>query len=157
MPALKNPRHERFVLALSEGKSASEAYASAGYKPCRQSASRLLTKADIEARLAELQASAAKSSEITIASILEELESARSRASSLDQLSTAVKATMGKAQISGLLVSKQEVAMKVETADRFAHCDTAEVVARTMIEDYVILQGMRMSWPPYLPSGSPRF
>ena len=69
---------------------------------------------------------------------------------------------MGKAQISGLLVSKQEVAMKVETADRFAHCDTAEVVARTMIEDYAgngeyDFTGMRMSWPPSLPSGSPRF
>ena len=43
---------------------------------------------------------------------------------------------MGKAQISGLLVSKQEVEMKVQATDHFDHCSTEEAVVRTMLRDY---------------------
>ena len=42
MPPLGNPRHEKFVQGLFEGKSADEAYQLAGYKPHRQNAHRLI-------------------------------------------------------------------------------------------------------------------
>jgi hypothetical protein len=79
VPLLKNPRHEKFALALAEGKSATDAYALAGYKPCRQNAHRMTTKDDIQARLAEIQGAAAKASEVTIESLLSELEAARAK------------------------------------------------------------------------------
>jgi hypothetical protein len=46
--------------ALAAGMSATDAYANAGYAPSRQHASRLATKGDINARVAELQAAAAE-------------------------------------------------------------------------------------------------
>ena len=109
MPALKNQRHEKFALALFEGKSAHQAYIDAGYKQCRQNAARLMTKDDIQARLLELQTAVAKKSEVTVQSLLDELEYARQRADSLDQLSACVKAVSEKAKISGLLVQKVEI------------------------------------------------
>ncbi|HEY6701061.1 MAG TPA: terminase small subunit [Pseudolabrys sp.] len=80
MGILTNPRHELFAQELAKGKSATEAYAGAGYKPCRQNAARLTTNDDIRARLAEIQAQAAKKSEVTVQSLLDELEHARARA-----------------------------------------------------------------------------
>ena len=106
---LTNPRHERFAQALFEGKSAHQAYIDAGYKECRQNAARLTTKDDIKARLSELQTAVAKKSEVTAQSLLDELEAARARADSLDQLSSVVKAISEKAKISGLLVQRVEV------------------------------------------------
>jgi phage terminase small subunit len=132
MTALKNPRHEKFALALSEGKSATEAYTAAGYKPCRQNAARLTTNDDIQARLAEIQGAAAKSAEVTVQSLLDELEHARSRADGLDQLSAAVKAISEKAKISGLLVQRVEVG----GVGAFDNCDSREAVADALMDEY---------------------
>jgi hypothetical protein len=60
MAVLNNPRHERFAEALASGKSASQAYAEAGYKKDRRNASRLTSNDDIRARVAELQSRAAE-------------------------------------------------------------------------------------------------
>ena len=109
MGILTNPRHELFAQELAKGKSATEAYTLAGYKPCRQNAARLTTNDDIRARLAEIQAQAATKSEVTVQSLLDELEHARARADSLDQLGAAVKAISEKAKISGLLTTKIEI------------------------------------------------
>jgi phage terminase small subunit len=109
MPVLSNARHERFVQSVFQGKSVDESYREAGYKSHRQNAHRLITKDDIRARLTELQSIAAKASEVTVASVLAELEEARQKASSLDQLSATVRAIEGKARIAGLLTTKIEV------------------------------------------------
>jgi hypothetical protein len=106
---LRNARHEAFVRGLFEGKSAHQAYADAGYKACRQSAHKLLTKADIQSRLTALQEEAARKSEVTVESLISELEHARQRADSLNQLAASVKAISEKARISGLLTTKVEV------------------------------------------------
>jgi phage terminase small subunit len=37
MPVLKNARHEKFAQALAKGKSATDAYNEAGFKPHRHS------------------------------------------------------------------------------------------------------------------------
>src|SRR5579864_450266 len=58
MPALGNERHEAFARALAIGKSAAEAYRSAGYqcaqKKARGHGYRLRTREDIAARVDEL-------------------------------------------------------------------------------------------------------
>ena len=54
MPVLKNPRHERFVQYLAGGKTATEAYALAGYKPSRANASHLLDNPDVIERLRQI-------------------------------------------------------------------------------------------------------
>lgn len=41
MPVLKNARHERFAQELARGKTASDAYVEAGFRPSRHNASRL--------------------------------------------------------------------------------------------------------------------
>jgi phage terminase small subunit len=106
---LRNSRHEAFVRGLFENKTAHQSYIDAGYKPCRQNAARLTTKDDIKQRLAELQNEAAEQSVVTVESLLGELEHARKRADSLDQLAASVKAISEKARISGLLTQKIEV------------------------------------------------
>lgn len=55
MPPLSNSRREKFAQGRVSGMSADAAYRAAGYRPCRQSASRLLSNADVLARIAELQ------------------------------------------------------------------------------------------------------
>lgn len=59
MPVLNNPKHERFAQGLAAGKSATEAYGAAGYKPHQPSASRLLSNVIVQSRVAELQARSA--------------------------------------------------------------------------------------------------
>jgi hypothetical protein len=62
MPALRNDRHELFAKALAGGKSASEAYRSAGYEcaphKARGHGHRLRTREDIAARIDELSVKA---------------------------------------------------------------------------------------------------
>lgn len=73
MPALKNPRHERFAQEVAKGKSADEAYVAAGYRPARQNAHRLMTKDDVMMRVAEIQERGAVRAEITVEKVLREL------------------------------------------------------------------------------------
>jgi phage terminase small subunit len=58
MATLKNIRQEEFCHAIAEGKNQTEAYIIAGYKKrgAKQSAHRLLTNADLQARIAEIKA-----------------------------------------------------------------------------------------------------
>jgi phage terminase small subunit len=56
MSALKNARHERFAQELAKGKTASEAYVLAGYKPSRPHASHLQHQSNIGQRVAEILA-----------------------------------------------------------------------------------------------------
>ena len=62
---LTNTRHERFSQLLFEGKTADEAYTTAGYKPDRHHAARLATKGHIRARIAFLQSQVAERNEVT--------------------------------------------------------------------------------------------
>jgi hypothetical protein len=129
MEILTNPRHERFVQALFEGETADAAYAKAGYKPNDGNCIRLKGNERVQARLAELQEQAAKKSEVTVQSLLDELEAARARADSLDQLSSVVKAISEKAKISGLLTTKIEIG----EAGAFHTCESYEDLADAML------------------------
>ena len=54
MPALTNPKHERFAQELAKGKPADESYALAGFSPNRGNAATLKHKQSILDRLAEI-------------------------------------------------------------------------------------------------------
>jgi hypothetical protein len=109
MPPLDNNRHERFVQGLLEGKSASQAYADAGYKPDDGNAAHLRAKEKVKRRLAELQGEVVKETKLTVESLIGELEAARQQATNLKQLSAAVSAVEAKARIGGMMIQKVEV------------------------------------------------
>lgn len=75
MPALDNPRWENFVLAHAKGMAAGRAYEAAGYKSkgnaSEVSASQLLRKPQVAARLAELQEKAAVKTGVTLESLIQ--------------------------------------------------------------------------------------
>lgn len=109
MPILENQRHELFAQELATGKSASEAYALAGFKPSRKNASRLRAKEDIGRRVQELQAVAARSTAITIESICAELDQANQVAMERGQAAAMVSASTLRAKLGGLMVERVEV------------------------------------------------
>src|SRR5262245_61416601 len=109
---LKNVRHERFCLALAEGMSASNAYQRAGYKEtasARANAARLIAKDIIRNRLAYLQAQTAKSTEITVESLVKELDEAIAVGKANGQANALVSASGLKAKLAGLLRDKVEI------------------------------------------------
>ena len=73
MGRLDNTRQERFVLAVLERKSGSQAYRLAGYRAAERSAeaaaSRLLRNGRVAARLEELRRDLAEKTEITVETI----------------------------------------------------------------------------------------
>jgi hypothetical protein len=109
MPILRNPRHEKFAQELAAGKSAAEAYQRAGYIKNFGNCIRLKGNERVAARVAELQHGGAVRAEVTVASVLGELEETRKLALKRGQASAAVQCTMGKAKICGLIIDRREV------------------------------------------------
>jgi terminase small subunit-like protein len=131
---LRNVRHERFCLALSEGLSATAAYQKAGYRQTASAtanAARLITNDNIKNRLAHLQAMAAKSTEITIESICRELDEANQIAKANGQASAMVSASTLRAKLAGLLTEKIEA--KVNISGSFDECESIADVADRML------------------------
>ncbi|WP_292492559.1 terminase small subunit [Mesorhizobium sp.] len=109
-----NTRQERFCLLLAEGLPQSRAYIEAGYaargNAAEASASQLLRNPKVASRVAELQAKAARRSEITVDDLVAELEDMRKLAMACKNPAAGVAAVMGKAKLLGLIVDKAEVA-----------------------------------------------
>jgi hypothetical protein len=130
MPVLSNSKHELFCQHLALGKTASEAYELAGYKPSRSNASVLKANQNISDRLSEiLQQSERKvvqQIEYTRESLLAELEAARQTARDRGNASAMVSATIGKARVLGLIIDRREVG----DAGAFDHLTDEELVAR---------------------------
>jgi hypothetical protein len=101
MAPLRNAKHERFAHELAEGKSMSEAYQMAGYRPNRSHASRLVTNGNIKGRVAELQDAAATETQITIESLIKEAADIQRRATKAGQHSAAIAALVAKAKLAG--------------------------------------------------------
>lgn len=131
MPILENQRHELFAQEVAKGKSATEAYKTAGYRPSRKNASRLRTKEDVAARVMELQAVAARSTAITIKSICRELDEANAVARERGQAAAMVSASALRAKLAGLMVEKVEIG----SVGSFDGCDTVEAIATQMARD----------------------
>lgn len=60
MSTLTNPKHELFAQELAKGKTATEAYETAGFKPSRPNASRLQHQENIRQRVVEIQSERAE-------------------------------------------------------------------------------------------------
>lgn len=111
-------KQEAFCQAYIETGNASEAYRTAyaadKMKPeaIHVNASKLLDNAKVSLRVKELQGEIKQRHNVTVDSLLKELEEARQAALSAEtpQSSAAVAATMGKAKITGL--DKQIVEMR---------------------------------------------
>jgi phage terminase small subunit len=120
MKPLPNPRRERFAREYVRLGIARHAYVAAGYKaalpasPDESSAadaaaSRLLKDVKVRQRIEGIKAMAAKRHDVTIDSLIEELEEARAKAAEASQPGAMVQATMGKARITGHIVDRKEV------------------------------------------------
>ncbi len=106
-----NAKQERFCEEYAVDSNGAQACIRAGYSPkaAKEQASRLLTKANVWDRIAELQAQHRARLDVTVESLTAELEEARALAIANGQASAAVQATMGIAKLHGLLVERTEV------------------------------------------------
>jgi phage terminase small subunit len=129
MPPLSNVCQEKFVQGLFQGKSATQSYIDAGYKPHQANSSRMRWYDIVQGRLRELQSEAQEASAVTVQSLMRELEAARAKATSLDQMAASVKAISEKIKLSGLAVQKVEVTER-EFADDMSTQDILTEVAR---------------------------
>ncbi len=100
---LSNPRHEAFAQSIAEGKTQQQAYIDAGFKASRSAASRLSTNVNILARVGVLRTRVALRNEITIETILQELEKTRVLSIAMGQCHAAITATLWKAKLVGLI------------------------------------------------------
>ena len=108
MPILKNNKHELFAQALAKGKSQIEAYGLAGYKPDKGAASRLSTNVNVQACVSELKERAAKRAEITVGSLIEELDEAKEQAIARGQVAAVVSAIREKGVLSCKRIERSE-------------------------------------------------
>jgi len=119
MPTLKNSRRERFAQLLASGKTAKDAYATAGYKASESNGAWLARKEEISSRVAEIsrehwsreQAAAAAAVErtaITRQSLVEKIEAARQAAMEAGQFSAAVAAAKEIAVLLGIRIERSE-------------------------------------------------
>jgi hypothetical protein len=120
MPALPNPRHERFAqliflsLCNGEPQTYSQAYIASGYaardtdrnhRSAQASSSRLLSK--VIHRVRELQAQAAEHTKEGAAKIIRELNEIKMDAKHDRAHAAAVSAVMGKAKVLGIIDKPQ--------------------------------------------------
>lgn len=84
MPVLKNSRHEKFAQLLANGKSATDAYAEAGYEGDRTAASRLSSNVNISQRVDEIKNKVAEKAEWSAAERLSALKTIYDTAASSD-------------------------------------------------------------------------
>jgi len=108
MPALENPKHERFAQAIAKGKTADEAYVLAGYSENRGNATRLKANESVMKRVAELQEVGSLRAEVTIESLIREAGEIQEAAKQEKQYSAATAALTAKAKLAGLWIDKAE-------------------------------------------------
>lgn len=114
MPVLKNAKHERFAQELAKGKTATEAYVLAGYKPNDGNAATLKGNQRISDRISELLSKGAERAAVTIESLIGEAEEARQGAMDAGQYAAAISAIKEKGVLAGLRVEKSERAVKTD-------------------------------------------
>jgi hypothetical protein len=129
MPVLENQRHEIFAQEIAKGKTASESYVLAGFKPNRANASRLKANSNIVRRVLELSEAGATRAEITLEGILRELDEAISIAKQKGQPNALINAAQLRAKLGGLLIEKAEIAVTTEQTEPQS---TAEVLASVL-------------------------
>lgn len=108
MPVLPKPKHERFAQELAQGKTEVEAHEIAGYSPNDGNASKLATKPEIQDRVKEITGNAAMRAEVTVVSLIQELNDAAVLAKECKQPATLVAVVKEKGILSRLRVERAE-------------------------------------------------
>jgi hypothetical protein len=113
------PKQQRFVQEYLQDHNGTQAAIRTGYsaKTAKQQGSRLLADPRIQAAVRAGQKKVAKKAEVTVDSLMAELEQARKLALKEKQASAAVTATMGKGKLAGLLVEKHKHSGAIGTYD----------------------------------------
>ncbi|WP_414492385.1 terminase small subunit [Stenotrophomonas maltophilia] len=113
------PKQQRFVSEYLKDHNGTQAAIRTGYsaKTAKQQGSRLLADPRIQAAVRAGQKKVAKKAEVTVDSLMAELEQARKLALKEKQASAAVTATMGKGKLAGLLVEKHKHSGAIGTYD----------------------------------------
>lgn len=113
------PKQQRFVQEYLQDHNGTQAAIRTGYsaKTAKQQGSRLLADPRVQAAVRAGQKKVAKKAEVTVDSLMAELEQARKLALKEKQASAAVTATMGKGKLAGLLVEKHKHSGAVGTYD----------------------------------------
>ncbi|MBH1851922.1 terminase small subunit [Stenotrophomonas maltophilia] len=113
------PKQQRFVQEYLQDHNGTQAAIRTGYsaKTAKQQGSRLLADPRIQAAVRAGQKKVAKKAEVTVDSLMAELEQARKLALKEGQASAAVTATMGKGKLAGLLVEKHKHSGAIGTYD----------------------------------------
>src|SRR5215831_7378792 len=145
MPALQNPRHERYAQlifeALTNGESKpyfqSRAYIAAGYtardtdrnhRSAQASSSRLLSR--VIHRVRELQAQAAERAQETAEKCVQELNQLRRDAHADKAYAAAVSAVMGKAKILNLIVDQHQFSSQID----FSQASSMQDIGRKLLQ-----------------------
>src|SRR5215472_15615718 len=145
MPALKNPRHERYAQLIVEGLangeskpySQSRAYIAAGYtardtdrnhRSAQAASSRLLSR--VIQRVRELQAIAAEQAAETAEKCVQELNQLRKDAHGSKAYGAAVAAVMGKAKILNLSVDQHQFRSEID----FSQASSMEDIGRKLLQ-----------------------
>jgi len=119
MPALKNPRLERFSQLLASGKTPTIAYTEAGYRCPNGNSCRLSQREDVAARVQEITREmfereratatvAAERAAVTRQSLIEKAEEIREAAMEAGQFSAATAALREVAVLAGLRIERLE-------------------------------------------------
>lgn len=108
MPALGNPKHERFAQELAKGKTATEAYVLAGYKPNDGNAATLKGNQRISGRVAEIIDRASVRVEITLARLMEMAATVYNAALEQGQNAAAIAAVKELGVLTGHRVERRE-------------------------------------------------
>jgi len=70
---LKNSKHEKFALAIADGKTCAEAYVLAGYKKNKGNATSLAATPEIQSRVSQIKIEAAAAAQASVRRVVTEL------------------------------------------------------------------------------------
>ena len=101
MPALQNPRRERFAQEFVKDLNQTKAAERAGYKCPHVKGSQLMAIPEVAARIKALQSAVAERNQVTVDEIVKNLRDSRQRAHDNKQISAAVQAEAIVAKVTG--------------------------------------------------------
>jgi len=137
---LENARHERFAQELAAGKSASEAYAAAGFRPNDGNCIRLKGNERVQARVAELQSRATEGVMLTRQWVLERLVENANRAMQAEAVTTSDGAETGEYRYEGSVANRalellgKELGMFVDRTENM-NVNTSYVVSGEPVDN----------------------
>jgi len=140
MPALRNIKHETFAQHIAKspktGFSQGECYTLSGFRTGGRSAdacaARLLTDANIQARISEIVAPAVKKSRVSVESLLSELETTIADAREAKQHAVVVNALGLSARLCGMLRDRLEIGGVGEFDNVQTVADVGDAMLREM-------------------------